>query len=180
MQCPFCGSLEDRVVDSRGSDGGRAVRRRRECVECSRRFTTYERVEEVSRIAVVKKDGSRVPFDRGRILAGLQKSCFKRPVSDEQLLQIVEAVEDEVYREFDKEVPSGFIGDIVAQHLRAIDKVAYIRFASVYREFRDVGELIEEAEGVRNVYDGPPGQPGLFDGEQTRPEREEHNGRSSS
>ncbi len=166
MQCPFCGTDKDRVVDSRSSDGGKAVRRRRECSRCTRRFTTYERVEAAPRITVIKKDGSRVPFNRRQILAGLQKACFKRPVSSDQLRRIVESTEEEIFREFDKEVPSTFIGDTVAKYLRAVDKVAYIRFASVYREFRDVGELIEEAEEVRDLPSTGPGQRDLFEAEE--------------
>ena len=166
MQCPFCAADKDRVVDSRSSDGGKAVRRRRECSNCSRRFTTYERVEEAPRIMVIKKDGLRVPFNRRQILAGLQKACFKRPVSNDQLRRIVEATEEEIFREFEKEVPSTFIGDSVAKYLRAVDKVAYIRFASVYREFRDVGEFIEEAEEVRDMPTEAPGQRDLFNEEQ--------------
>ena len=146
MQCPFCGADKDRVVDSRGSDGGKAVRRRRECANCSRRFTTYERIEEAPRIMVIKKDGLRVPFNRRQILAGLQKACFKRPVSNDQLRRIVEATEEEIFREFEKEVPSTFIGDSVAKYLRAVDKVAYIRFASVYRHFADITDLKQEID----------------------------------
>lgn len=163
MQCPFCGTDRDRVVDSRSTDGGKAVRRRRECAKCNRRFTTYERAEEAPRITVIKKDGSRMPFNRRQVLAGLQKACFKRPVSSDQLRRIVEATEEEIFREFEKEVPSTFIGDTVAKYLRAVDKVAYIRFASVYREFRDVGELIEEAEDVRDIPAAGPEQRDLFE-----------------
>lgn len=163
MQCPFCGTDKDRVVDSRSSNGGKAVRRRRECNQCKRRFTTYERVEDAPRITVIKRDGSRVPFDRQRILTGLQKACFKRAVSGQQLRQIVDATEEEIFREFDKEVPVTFIGDTVSRRLREVDKVAYIRFASVYRKFQDVGELIEEAEEVRDLPEPGPGQAKLFD-----------------
>ncbi len=166
MQCPFCGDDNDKVVDSRSSDGGRAVRRRRECIRCRRRFTTYERAEESPRITVVKKDGSRVPYDRQKILIGLQKACYKRAVSDEALLKIVEASEEEIFRDFEKEVPSNYIGDVVARHLRKVDKVAYIRFASVYREFQDVGELIEEAQEVRDHPGETPGQGALFEGKE--------------
>jgi transcriptional repressor NrdR len=163
MQCPFCGNDNDKVVDSRSSEGGTAVRRRLECIHCRRRYTTYERVEEVPRIMVVKKDRYRVPFDRSKVLAGLQKARFKRPVGDEQLLKIVEATEEEIFGKFDKEVPSTFIGDTVSEHLRKVDKVAYIRFASVYREFADVGELIEEAQEVRDAPPETPGQRPLFE-----------------
>ncbi len=162
MQCPFCGVDRDKVVDSRSSEGGRAVRRRRECLACGRRFTTYERVEDSPRITVIKKDGSRVPYDRSKLLAGLQKACYKRPVSDQQLRQVVEAAEEDMFRRFEKEVPTSYIGDAVSQHLRRLDKVAYIRFASVYRQFQDVGELITEAEEVRDAPAEAPGQRDLF------------------
>lgn len=163
MQCPFCGQDKDKVVDSRSSEGSRAVRRRRQCLACKRRFTTYERVEEAPRLTVIKKDGSRVPFDRQKILDGLKKASYKRAISDEQLTHLVEATEEEIYRRFDKEVPSTSIGDIVSAHLREVDKVAYIRFSSVYREFRDVGEFVDE---VRELHESPgdaPGQRDLFD-----------------
>ncbi len=162
MQCPFCGGDKDKVIDSRSSDGGRAVRRRRMCLCCNRRFTTYERSEESVRITVLKKDGSRSPYDRQRILSGLEKACYKRPVSDRQLLRIVEAVEESIFRNYDKEVPSSFIGDTVIEILRRVDKVAYIRFASVYREFQDVGELIKEAKDVRDIPDETLEQGDLF------------------
>ncbi len=169
MQCPFCGVDDDKVIDSRSSEGGRAVRRRRECRSCKRRFTTYERVEEVPRITVVKRDGSRVPYERQKVLAGLQKACFKRPVSGAQLLRVVEATEEEVFRNYDKEVPSTVIGDLVGEELRKLDQVAYIRFASVYRQFRDVGELIQEAEEVRKAPPEAPGQRELFGDQERRP-----------
>jgi len=164
MQCPFCGTDDDKVVDSRSSEGGRAVRRRRECRHCHRRFTTYERVDEAPRITVIKKDGSRVPYSRERVLVGLQKACYKRPVSDAELRRIVERTEDAIFSHYEKEVPSKYIGDAVSQQLRHLDKVAYIRFASVYRDFLDVGELIEEAEEIRDAPDEAPGQGDLFIG----------------
>ncbi len=162
MQCPFCGTDHDKVVDSRSSEGGLAVRRRRECLSCRRRFTTYERAEDKLRLTVMKKDGSRVPYDREKVLAGLQKATYKRPVSGEQLRQIVEASEEEILKNFEKEVPSTYIGDAVSRQLRRIDQVAYIRFASVYREFQDVGELIDEAREVRDTPAEAPGQKDLF------------------
>ncbi len=150
MQCPFCGQNNDKVVDSRSSEGGRAVRRRRQCLACERRFTTYERPEEALRLTVTKKDGSREPYDRQKLIAGLEKACFKRAVSNEQIRMIVEACEEDIYRGFDREVPSTFIGDAAMAHLREVDKIAYLRFASVYRNFADVGELIEEATEVKD------------------------------
>ena len=144
MRCPFCKENRDRVVDSRSSDAGRVIRRRRQCLVCKRRFTTYEKTGESFKLHVVKKDKSRVPYDRDKILGGLQKACYKRPVSAEQIQQIADRTEEEMFRRFDKEVTSAFIGECVMKHLRDADKVAYIRFASVYREFKDAGELIEE------------------------------------
>ncbi len=151
MQCPFCGQDNDKVVDSRGAEGGRVIRRRRQCLACTRRYTTYERPEEALRLRVIKKDGARVPYDRQKIIDGLQKACFKRPVSDEQIRSVVESVEEEIFRQFDKDVPSSFIGDSVAHFLRQVDKIAYVRFASVYRQFADVGELIDEAQRVEHA-----------------------------
>ncbi len=144
MRCPFCKEDRDKVVDSRSSDAGRIIRRRRQCLACKRRFTTYEKVGESFKLQVIKKDKSRIPYDRDKIIAGLQKACYKRPVSVEQVQQITDKVEEDIFRRFDKEVTSSFIGDSVMTHLRVVDKVAYIRFASVYRRFRDAGELIEE------------------------------------
>jgi transcriptional repressor NrdR len=162
MQCPFCGQDEDKVIDSRSSDGGRVVRRRRNCVACGRRFTTYERVEDAVRLTVVKKDQSREPYQREKMITGLEKCCYKRPISDEQILEIVDAAEEQIFKGFDKEVPSSYIGDALAGRLREIDKIAYVRFASVYREFEDVGDLISEAEEVHQDPVVPPGQRGLF------------------
>jgi transcriptional repressor NrdR len=144
MKCPFCKEDSDKVIDSRSSDGGRVIRRRRECLACERRFTTYERISESFRLFVVKKDHSRVPYDREKIIAGLQKACYKRPISIEQLQAITDKVEESIFRSFDKEVSSAFIGESVMRQLRKVDKVAYIRFASIYRDFRDAGDLIKE------------------------------------
>jgi transcriptional repressor NrdR len=164
MQCPFCGQDNDKVVDSRSADGGGAIRRRRQCLACQRRYTTYERAEEQVRIRVVKRDGSRVPYDRRKIIDGLQKACYKRPVSDEQIRKIVEAVEEDIFRSFEKDVPSSFIGDAVTRRLGAVDKIAYVRFASVYRRFTDVGELIDEAKRAEQSPGPSPGQGDLFEG----------------
>jgi transcriptional repressor NrdR len=144
MKCPFCKEDQDRVIDSRSSDNGRAIRRRRQCLVCKRRFTTYEKVNETFRLFVVKKDNSRVPYDRDKIVSGLQKACYKRTVSAEQIQQIADRVEESIFRNFDKEVSSAFVGESVMKQLRKVDKVAYIRFASIYRDFRDAGELIKE------------------------------------
>lgn len=143
MICPFCRVDNDRVIDSRTSQDGLAIRRRRECSACKRRFTTYERVEEIS-LKVVKKDGVRVPFDREKIKRGLEKACWKRPVSDRDIEQIVTAVEADIYANFESEVPTEYLGEQVMQRLRELDQVAYVRFASVYREFKDVRDFVEE------------------------------------
>jgi transcriptional repressor NrdR len=165
MRCPYCDADKEslKVIDSRTCEGGRSIRRRRECLKCTKRFTTYERIEQPNRLMVVKKSGERVPFDRSKILNGLEHACYKRPVSDEQKLAIVESVEDEVHTSFDREVPSTFIGQAVVDRLRRVDQVAYVRFASVYRQFKTVEELIDEAKAVidaRRFED--PGQGTLF------------------
>jgi|SRR3990172_3391991 len=143
MRCPACGHLEDRVVDSREAQDGQATRRRRECLSCGRRYTTYERVEEALP-HVVKKDGRREPFDRRKIVEGLQRACQKRPVSREQIDALVAAVERAVQESGEREVPSNIVGEAVVERLKELDEVAYVRFASVYREFRDVGEFMSE------------------------------------
>ena len=162
MRCPFCKEDRDKVVDSRSSDSGRVIRRRRQCLVCERRFTTYEKTSESFKLHVVKKDKSRVPYDREKVIVGLQKACYKRPVSAEQVQQIADKTEEDMFRQFDKEVTSAFIGECVMKHLRNVDKVAYIRFASVYREFKDAGELIEEvSRAIRDIE--PSEQLKLFD-----------------
>lgn len=143
MQCPFCRNDNDRVIDSRASEDGFATRRRRECSTCHRRYTTYERVEEPA-IKVVKKDGIREPFSREKIKTGLQKACWKRPISDEQIESIVATIENDIYTNFDTEVESRHLGDMVMSQLRDIDQVAFVRFASVYREFKDVNDFVHE------------------------------------
>ncbi len=145
MKCPFCKEENDRVTDTRPAQDGFAIRRRRECLECHRRYTTYEQIEELN-VKVVKKDGSRVPFDREKIKQGLEKACWKRPISSEQIESIVADVEDKVYSTFDSEVESQYIGELVIEHLRLLDQVAYVRFASVYREFKDVRDFVTELE----------------------------------
>jgi len=145
MKCPFCKADNSRVVDSRASADGFAIRRRRECLACGRRYTTYERSEE-SPVRVVKKDGSREPLDRRKILLGLMKACEKRPVSMDTLEDIVVRIEHQVTDQFEREVPSKFIGRRVMRELRKVDQVAYVRFASVYRDFKDVTEFMDEIE----------------------------------
>ena len=143
MRCPFCGTSQDRVVDSRESREGVTIRRRRECLACQRRFTTYEKVEEIA-YRVVKNDGSREDFDRGKLLKGLEKACEKRPVSLRQLEEIVEAAESLLTGQEDRELSTSEIGAFAMERLRELDQVAYVRFASVYRRFEDVGEFMEE------------------------------------
>lgn len=146
MICPFCGHDDDRVIDSRSSEGGQAIRRRRECKACERRFTTYERVEETSRLMVIKRDGARQPFDREKILRGVQSACGKRPIPEEEKRRLVEEVEEGLYRDFDKEVESGEIGRRLAARLRDLDEIAYIRFASEYEKFTSVSDIMETIE----------------------------------
>jgi transcriptional repressor NrdR len=143
MRCPFCDHKEDKVVDSRASREGIVIRRRRECIGCRRRYTTYERVEEVLPV-VVKKDGRREPFDRIKILQGLKKACEKRPVALSTLEEIVDRVEKKIQETGEPEVPSRIIGEEVMAQLHRIDQVAYVRFASVYREFKDVNQFMDE------------------------------------
>lgn len=164
MRCPFCSAEETKVIDSRATDGGRGIRRRRECLQCHRRCTTYERPEERVRLSVIKRDGSRVPFDRRKILEAIRQAAYKRRISSERLEQAAEEVEDYIIAGFEKEVSSQTIGEKVAEVLRRVDKVAYVRFASVYRDFKDVGEFIEEAQNVIDrSADDIPGQQNLFD-----------------
>ena len=172
MRCPFCKEDRDRVIDSRSSDGGRVIRRRRQCLMCKRRFTTYERIGESFKLYVVKKDKSRVPYDRDKVIGGLQKACYKRPVSAEQIQQIADKAEESIFQNFDKEVSSAFIGESIMKYLRMVDKVAYIRFASVYRDFSDAGEFIEEVSQVIQETESI-GQPMLFNekAKKTKPEK---------
>jgi transcriptional repressor NrdR len=147
LKCPGCRDLNNRVIDSRLGKDGDVIRRRRECERCGRRFTTYERVEELLP-AVVKKDGRREPFDRLKIMAGLTKACEKRPVSVEAIEQVTDRIERTIADRGEKEVASAVIGEAVVQALRELDTVAYVRFASVYRSFQDIDEFMEELEGL--------------------------------
>ena len=164
MRCPFCKEDNDKVIDSRSADNGQSIRRRRKCLACRRRFTTYERIEEAIKLTVIKRDGSRVPYDRDKMFRGIQHASYKRPVSRERLDQVVDEVEEFLIRTFEKEVSSKTIGERLATVLRRVDKVAYVRFASVYRQFEDVGDFIEEARAVLDQGDDVPGQQGLFEG----------------
>lgn len=147
MNCPFCGHVDDKVIDSRASSEGSSVRRRRECLACGKRFTTYEVVEEMP-LLVVKKDGRRQPFDRKKISNGVQKACEKRPISSERIEELVTFVEREIYRKFEREVSSGDIGGLLMDKLALLDEVAYVRFASVYRQFKDVNQFMSELKGL--------------------------------
>ncbi len=143
MKCPSCQCDNDRVIDSRASEDGYAIRRRRECLDCKRRYTTYERVEGPA-FKVIKKDGSREPYDRLNIKRGLEKACWKRPVSDARLEAILVAVENDLESRFESEVDSRLLGELVMQRLRELDEVAYVRFASVYRQFKDLHDFVDE------------------------------------
>ena len=143
MRCPFCAHLEDKVVDSREVSGGQSIRRRRECLACRRRFTSYEYIETVP-YRVVKKDGRREKFDREKLLGGLLKACEKRPVATAKLQEIVEEVEAHLQNTPDREMKTSDIGNMVMERLRILDQIAYVRFASVYRQFGDISEFIEE------------------------------------
>ncbi|MBN2563653.1 MAG: transcriptional repressor NrdR [Phycisphaerae bacterium] len=149
MQCPFCKEYRrDKVIDSRATEGGTVIRRRRQCLSCNRRFTTYERIEETSKLLVVKKDGRRVPYEREKLLGALQGACWKRPIGVEALGAIADEVEEDVFKNFDREVPSSYLGNTVAVRLRELDKVAYLRFACLYHEFQLVDDFIEEAKDI--------------------------------
>jgi transcriptional repressor NrdR len=165
MHCPFCDAEKEslKVIDSRTAEAGRAIRRRRQCLKCNKRFTTYERIEEQVRLTVVKTDGRRVPWDRDKIIAGLERACFKRPVPESELLRIRDEVEEEIFKTHDREVASSVIGELVTEKLRRVDQVAYVRFASVYRRFKTLEELVDEAKAVIDArrYDDP-GQGRLF------------------
>jgi len=154
MRCPFCKKDHDKVIDSRSANAGATVRRRRECLACKKRFTTYEKVEEIT-LYVIKKDGRRDVFDREKIKRGLLTACKKRPVSLQTIEDIVNRIEIELYENYDREVKSTKVGDLVMRELKSLDHVAYVRFASVYREFKDVSEFMRELKPMLKV--GPRG-----------------------
>ena len=143
MKCPYCGYLESKVIDSRPADEGASIRRRRECLSCRKRFTTYEMMESLPLI-VVKKDGSRQSFDRNKVMSGLIRACEKRPVSINTLEEIVSEIEQTLQNEMEREVRSSKIGELVMERLKKVDEVAYVRFASVYRQFKDINTFLEE------------------------------------
>jgi transcriptional repressor NrdR len=149
VKCPYCSYLESRVLDSRPTEEGTAVRRRRECVQCLKRFTTYEKIEELP-LVVVKKDGRREPFNRNKILSGLLKACEKRPVPVDVLEKAADEIERDLRNTLDREVESKVIGEMVMEKLKTIDEVAYVRFASVYRQFKDINRFMEELEKLLN------------------------------
>ena len=147
MKCPFCGHDNTRVIDSRPADENNSIRRRRVCDECSRRFTTYEKVETIPLI-VIKKDDNRETYDRSKIEAGVLRACHKRPVSANQITKLVDDVETEIFNRGEKEIPSRVIGELVMDMLKNLDAVAYVRFASVYREFKDINTFMDELKKV--------------------------------
>lgn len=147
MKCPFCGKENTRVIDSRPADDSSSIRRRRQCDECSKRFTTYEKVETIP-LVVIKKDNNREPYDRSKIEAGVFRSCHKRPISVDQINTLVDDVENTIFNMEEKEIPSFKIGEIVMDKLKGLDPVAYVRFASVYREFKDVNTFMNELKKI--------------------------------
>ncbi|MBV8899113.1 MAG: transcriptional repressor NrdR [Verrucomicrobia bacterium] len=161
MRCPKCGNLEDKVIDSRSAKAGAAIRRRRECLRCQHRFTTYEEVERRD-LRVLKRDGRHEPFDRQKLLSGLMKACEKRPVSYEVLEKTVEEIYQELEQAYDHEVPSSVIGIRVMERLHSLDDIGYIRYASVYRQFQDLGEFIHEIESLGKKTKRSAQQPELF------------------
>jgi len=144
MRCPFCREDNDRVIDSRVVEDGFSIRRRRQCLNCGRRYSTYERAEEMA----VKKDGCREPFRREKIRQGLARACWKRPIRDEQIDQLVAEIESAIYADFESEIDSRTLGELVMEHLKSFDQVAYVRFASVYREFKDVSDFVDELQPI--------------------------------
>ena len=150
MRCPFCEFHDSKVIDSRAAEEGNSIRRRRECLQCTKRFTTYEMVEDLP-LRVVKKDGRRMAFDRSKILNGLMKACEKRPISLEVLEETADKVEKELRNSMEREIPSRLIGEVLMKHLKNLDHVAYVRFASVYREFTDIDNFMQELEALKDT-----------------------------
>ena len=150
MKCPFCEFHDSKVIDSRAAEEGNSIRRRRECLQCAKRFTTYEMVEDLP-LRVVKKDGRRMAFDRSKILNGLMKACEKRPISLEVLEETADKVEKELRNSMEREIPSRLIGEVLMKHLKNLDHGAYVRFASVYREFTDIDNFMQELEALKDT-----------------------------
>jgi transcriptional repressor NrdR len=171
VKCPYCGVDNDKVIDSRSSEGGLAIRRRRECLGCGKRFTTYERTEKTHRLMVIKKDGSRVPFNAENILNSLRNACGKRPIPEEDKLELVQFVEDSIHRDFEREVESTEIGRRVIERLAALDRIAYIRYASEYYDFRSLDDFELEVRQLKSRTPDLPNQRPLFSegGDQTAP-----------
>ncbi len=163
MICPYCGENDDRVIDSRSSEGGASIRRRRQCNACGKRFTTYERIEETTRLIVIKRDGARAPFSRENVRRGVLAACGKRPIPEPEKERIVEEVEDELHREFDREVESAEIGRRVAAKLRDLDEIAYIRFASEHEQFKSVSDILETVNQLNQRVRDAKNQGRLFD-----------------
>ncbi|MCC5911877.1 MAG: transcriptional regulator NrdR [Clostridiaceae bacterium] len=149
MNCPFCGHYESKVVDSRPTDEGQSIRRRRECITCTKRFTTYEKVEEIP-LMIIKKSGAREQFNRNKILKGIIKSCEKRPVALSDIEKTAHEIEKQLYNSMEKEITTEFIGQLVMEHMKKLDEVAYVRFASVYREFKDINTFMGELRKLLN------------------------------
>lgn len=149
MKCPFCGYAESKVIDSRPTDDGVKIRRRRECIQCQKRFTTFEAIETIP-LYVIKKDNTREQFSRDKILRGLMRACEKRPVSVENMENIVDEIESSIANSLQKEITTDFIGDLVMEHLKNLDDVAYVRFASVHRQFKDINSLYDEVIKILN------------------------------
>ena len=147
MRCPYCGADDSKVIDSRPTEDGEKIRRRRECLSCKKRFTTYEKIETIPLI-VIKKDNNREQYDRSKIEAGVLRACYKRPVSAQQIQQTIDDIELQIFKREDKEIPSKLIGEIVMDRLKDLDPVAYVRFASVYREFKDVNTFMSELKKI--------------------------------
>ena len=163
MLCPYCGENRDKVVDSRGAQEGQTIRRRRECLACGKRFTTREHLESSAQTQVVKRDGSRVPYDRQRMIEGLAKACYKRPVSTESIEKLVDQVEEEALATHEQEIHSIDLGRAIAERLKALDQIAYVRFASVYKQFRDLDDILDEIRDVlASAASDPPEQGRLF------------------
>ena len=165
MRCPSCReSLKDKVIDSRTTDGGAVIRRRRQCLVCGRRFTTKERVEGELRLTVIKHNGERVPYDRPKIIHGVRHACYKLPIEDTEIEQMVDRVEEDIFERHDREVGSDAIGECVVRRLRDLNAVAYVRFMSVFRSYHDVAEFVEEIQSVKELTAARiPDQGALFD-----------------
>lgn len=152
MKCPFCAYEDSKVIDSRPTDENQTIRRRRECIYCKKRFTTYEKIEKVP-IVIVKKDGTRQTFDRNKILNGMIRACEKRPVSIRTLENAVDNIEKQIYNTLDREIKSDLVGELVMEELKEIDEISYVRFASVYRQFKDINSFMEELKNIQSEVD---------------------------